>query len=192
LGGSVVHLLDGTQDHRRGTLDRPAHQVPGAIAVLYLGEPLPGRVTVISLRQDGRQPAQSHRRPTAVPIFLCPKPVHPPRAQGRPPSSRVTSLTGPRIRPVTPRPFPGVFRPARTIDVYVRARPVARLGARFPPPYQEPGTGARPCPRGPGFLMTPGHRASSGVCPQRRPGRTRLVPVSPLPDRSGLRARRGR
>jgi hypothetical protein len=24
------------------------------------------------------------------------------------------------------------------------------------PPHQEPGTGARPCPRGPGFLVAPG------------------------------------
>jgi hypothetical protein len=39
------------------------------------------------------------------------------------------------------------------MDVYIRARPVARSEARFPPPHQEPGTGARSCPRGPGFLV---------------------------------------
>jgi hypothetical protein len=38
-------------------------------------------------------------------------------------------------------------------DVYIRARPVVRSEARFPPPHQEPGTGARSCPRGPGFLV---------------------------------------
>ncbi len=39
LGGSVMDLLDCAEDHRRGTLDGPAHQVPGAVAVMYLGEP---------------------------------------------------------------------------------------------------------------------------------------------------------
>jgi hypothetical protein len=39
------------------------------------------------------------------------------------------------------------------MDVYIRARPVGRSEARFPPPHQEPGTGARSCPRGPGFLV---------------------------------------
>jgi hypothetical protein len=39
------------------------------------------------------------------------------------------------------------------MDVYIHARPVARSEARFPPPHQEPGTGARSCPRGPGFLV---------------------------------------
>src|SRR5690348_16790475 len=64
------------------------------------------------------------------------------------------------------------------MDVYVRARPVARSEARFPPPHQEPGTGARSCPRGPGFLVAPGHGASSGVCPRRRPGPLRAEPLS--------------
>ena len=40
MGGSVMDLLDRAEDHRRGALDRPAHQVPWAVAVLYLGEPL--------------------------------------------------------------------------------------------------------------------------------------------------------
>ena len=35
-----MDLLDGAEDHRRGALDGPAHQVPGAVAVMYLGEPL--------------------------------------------------------------------------------------------------------------------------------------------------------
>jgi len=29
MGGSVIYLLDGAEDHRRSALDRPAHQVPG-------------------------------------------------------------------------------------------------------------------------------------------------------------------
>src|SRR5271166_3579088 len=33
-GGSVINLLDGAEDHRRGALDRPAHQVPWAVAVM--------------------------------------------------------------------------------------------------------------------------------------------------------------
>src|SRR2546421_2711928 len=40
LGGSLMDLLDCAEDHRRGALDGPAHQVPGAVAVTYLGEPL--------------------------------------------------------------------------------------------------------------------------------------------------------
>jgi hypothetical protein len=36
----VLDLLDGAEDHRRGALDRPAHQVPRAVAVMYLGEPV--------------------------------------------------------------------------------------------------------------------------------------------------------
>jgi hypothetical protein len=34
-----MDLLDCAEDHRRGALDGPAHQVPGAAAVVYLGEP---------------------------------------------------------------------------------------------------------------------------------------------------------
>jgi hypothetical protein len=40
MGGSVMDLLDRAKDHRRGALDRPAHQVPRTLAVMYLGEPL--------------------------------------------------------------------------------------------------------------------------------------------------------
>ena len=40
MGGSVMDLLDRAEDHRRGALDRPAHQVPWAVAVLYFCEPL--------------------------------------------------------------------------------------------------------------------------------------------------------
>ena len=40
LGGSVMDLLDRAEDHRRCALDGPAHQVPWAVAVMYLGEPL--------------------------------------------------------------------------------------------------------------------------------------------------------
>jgi hypothetical protein len=39
LGGSLVDLLDCAEDHRRGALDGPAHKVPWAVAVMYLGEP---------------------------------------------------------------------------------------------------------------------------------------------------------
>ena len=35
-----MDLLDGAEDHRCGALDGPAYQMPGALAVVYLGEPL--------------------------------------------------------------------------------------------------------------------------------------------------------
>ncbi len=38
MGGSAVNLLDGAEDHRRGPLDGPADEVPGAVAVMDLGE----------------------------------------------------------------------------------------------------------------------------------------------------------
>jgi hypothetical protein len=38
-----VDLPDGAQDHRSGALDRPAHQVPWIIAVMYLRKPPFGR-----------------------------------------------------------------------------------------------------------------------------------------------------
>jgi hypothetical protein len=34
-----MDLLDRAEDHRRGAPDGPAHQVPGAVAIMYLGEP---------------------------------------------------------------------------------------------------------------------------------------------------------
>ena len=34
-----MDLLDCAEDHRRGALDGPAHQVPGAVAVMDLSEP---------------------------------------------------------------------------------------------------------------------------------------------------------
>jgi len=34
-----MDLLDRFEDHRGGALGGPAHQVPGAVAVVYLGEP---------------------------------------------------------------------------------------------------------------------------------------------------------
>jgi hypothetical protein len=37
-GGSALNLVDCAEDHRRGTLDGPADEVPGAVAVMYLGE----------------------------------------------------------------------------------------------------------------------------------------------------------
>src|SRR2546421_8895965 len=54
------------------------------------------------------------------------------------------------------------------------------------PPLQEPGTGARSCPRGPGFLMAPGHRASSVACWSPALARaTRSLPAA-LRGRDGL------
>ena len=38
FGWLSVNLLDGAKDHRRGPLDGPAHQVPGAVAMMDLGE----------------------------------------------------------------------------------------------------------------------------------------------------------
>jgi len=35
LGGSLMDLLDCAEDHRRGALDGPAHEVPWAVAVMY-------------------------------------------------------------------------------------------------------------------------------------------------------------
>jgi hypothetical protein len=40
-GGPALDLLDCAEDHRRGALDGPAHQMPGAVAVMDLGEPVP-------------------------------------------------------------------------------------------------------------------------------------------------------
>jgi hypothetical protein len=59
MGGSVMDLLDGAEDHRRGALDRPAHQVPGAVAVLYLGEPLFGRHE-LAVRTGGHVTERQH------------------------------------------------------------------------------------------------------------------------------------
>lgn len=39
LGGPAVNLVDCAEDHRCGALDCPAHRVPGAVAVMDLGEP---------------------------------------------------------------------------------------------------------------------------------------------------------
>jgi hypothetical protein len=39
-GGAVLDLLDRFEDHRRRTLDRPAHQMPKTVAFMYLGKPL--------------------------------------------------------------------------------------------------------------------------------------------------------
>ena len=111
-----------------------------------------------------------------------------PRRAGSPPSP------GPDPA-ITPRPpFLAYSGRTRNMDVYIRARPVARSEAWFPPPHQEPGTGARPCPRGPGFLAAPGHRASSGACPRhRRPTASRTTQRTarrrPGPARSQRRTR---
>ena len=60
--------------------------------------------------------------------------------------------------------------PESPLRLNLRSRKAgSAIRSRFPPPLQEPGTGARSCPRGPGFLVAPGYRASSGVCPRRRP-----------------------
>ena len=58
-GGLVLDLLDRAEDHRRGALDRPAHQVPGAVAVVYLGEPLFDRHE-FAVRAGGHVAAGQH------------------------------------------------------------------------------------------------------------------------------------
>ena len=55
----MMDLLDGAEDHRRGALDGPAHQVPGAVAVLYLGEPLLDRHG-LAVRAGGHVAARQH------------------------------------------------------------------------------------------------------------------------------------
>ena len=63
---------------------------------------------------------------------------------------------------------------------------VTPIKSPVPSPLQEPGTGAWSCPRGPGFLMAPGHRASSAACWSPRAGRaTRSLPAAPR-GRDGL------
>ena len=66
VGGSVIDLLDGTEDHRRGVLDRPAHQVPWAVAAMYFGEPLVDRhelaVWVCGHVTEGQHAGQLVRR----------------------------------------------------------------------------------------------------------------------------------
>ena len=54
-----MDLLDGAEDHRRGTLDGPAYQVPGAVAVVYLGEPLLDRHG-LTIRAGGHVAASQH------------------------------------------------------------------------------------------------------------------------------------
>ena len=54
-----MDLLDCAEDHRRGALDGPAHQVPGTVAVLYLGEPLFDRHE-LAVRAGGHVAARQH------------------------------------------------------------------------------------------------------------------------------------
>ena len=54
-----MDLFDHAKDHRRGALDRPAHQVPWAVAVLYLGEPLFDRHE-FAVRADGHVTASQN------------------------------------------------------------------------------------------------------------------------------------
>jgi hypothetical protein len=54
-----MDLLDCAEDHRRGALDRPAHQVPRAVAVLYLGEP-PFDPHGLAVRTGGHVTARQH------------------------------------------------------------------------------------------------------------------------------------
>ena len=77
--------------------------------------------------------------------------------------------------------------------------------ARLPPPYQEPGTGARSCPRGPGFLVARAIElaqayvldvgrptASPTTQPTARPGRMRVrvhtIPVPLATSTAGTRS----
>ena len=59
LGGSLLDLLDRAEDHRRGALDRPAHQVPRAVAGVYLGEP-PVDPHGLAVRAGGHVAARQH------------------------------------------------------------------------------------------------------------------------------------
>ena len=54
-----MDLLDRAEDHRRGALDRPAHQVPLAVAVVYLGEPPVGPYG-LAARAGGHVAASQH------------------------------------------------------------------------------------------------------------------------------------
>ena len=54
-----MDLLDCAEDHRRGALDGPAHQVPWAVAVMYLGEPLLDRHG-LAVRAGGHVAASQH------------------------------------------------------------------------------------------------------------------------------------
>jgi hypothetical protein len=55
----LMDLLDRFEDHRRGALDGPAHQVPGAVAVVYLGEP-PVDPHRLAVRAGGHVAARQH------------------------------------------------------------------------------------------------------------------------------------
>ena len=54
-----MDLLDCAEDHRRGALDGPAHQVPWAVAVLDLGEP-PFDRHGLAVRAGGHVAASQH------------------------------------------------------------------------------------------------------------------------------------
>jgi hypothetical protein len=57
-----MDLLDGAEDHRRGAMDGPAHQVPGAVTVVYLGEP-PFDAYGLAVRAGGHVTARQHAGP---------------------------------------------------------------------------------------------------------------------------------
>src|SRR5690348_1903730 len=59
LGGSLTDLLDCAEDHRRGALDGPAHQVPWAVAVMYLGE-TPLDLNGLAVRAGGHVAASQY------------------------------------------------------------------------------------------------------------------------------------
>jgi len=59
VGGCLMDLLDCAEDHRRGALDGPAHQVPEAVAVMDLGEPLLDRHG-LAVRAGGHVAARQH------------------------------------------------------------------------------------------------------------------------------------
>ena len=54
-----MDLLDRPEDHRRGALDGPAHQVPRAVAVMDLGEP-PFDRHGLAVRAGGHVVARQH------------------------------------------------------------------------------------------------------------------------------------
>jgi hypothetical protein len=55
----VMDLLDCAEDHRRGALDGPAHQVPRAVALMDLGEP-PFDRHGLTVRAGGHVAARQH------------------------------------------------------------------------------------------------------------------------------------
>ena len=161
-------------------------RLPSALAAKWLNSLADER----SNSNKALPPEPSHPRSAACPWLRSngtgqPTPVEPGHLPHRAPDPAITP------RP----PFLAYSGRTRNMDVYIRARPVARSETRFPPPHQEPGTGARPCPRGPGFLVAPGaiELAQAHVLDAGRPTASRTTQRTarrqPGPARSQRRTR---